>query len=44
MSEIWQSLFSRRYQVVKSDHVFISLCDSLNYNVVNSDIQDLQCF
>jgi len=31
---------SRRYQIGNNSHLFINLCNILNYVVVNSDIQE----
>jgi len=38
MSEIWQSIW--RYHIVNNNHLFINLCNILNYAVVNSDMQE----
>ena len=34
-------IISRFYQILKSNHVFINVCDSMNYIVGDSDIQNV---
>jgi len=42
MSETSESS-SRQYQVLRTNHVFINLCDNFNYVVANPDIRQCIC-